>query len=273
MRQLLSLLTACLLAVPALAGCGAEDVDPAALAQAADATSRQGGMHMVGTGRVEAGGESIPITFEGDLELSGRAFRMTFETTVQGEEIAGEQIMKGTTFYMRMDPFEQAFGTEWVKMDFDDVADETGLDLGAMQRLGTQNPADQLAWLRATSQLERVGEEDVDGVATTHYKARIDLRRVPEAAPAGERADVERTIDRLVELSGMTTIPTEVWVDEDDLIRRQRMTMKQTKPVASTSTVDARFSDYGKRVEIEPPEGEVKDLAELMKKGLGQRSP
>ncbi|HEV3000754.1 MAG TPA: LppX_LprAFG lipoprotein [Solirubrobacteraceae bacterium] len=273
MRHLATLLTACLLAVPALAGCGAEDVDPAALAHAADATSRQGGMHMTGTGRVETGGKSVSMTFEGDVDVANRAVRMTFEATAEGQDVSGEQVMKDTTLYMRMDAFEQAFGTEWVKMDLEAVGEEAGLDFGALQQLGAQNPADQLAWLRATSELERVGEEKLDGVETTHYKARIDVRRVPQVAPAGERAAVQRAIDRMVELTGTTTIPTEVWVDGRDLVRRQRLTMKQTKPAESTTTLDMRFSDYGKRVTIEAPEGEVKDLTELLKKELGRQSP
>jgi hypothetical protein len=266
---------AALLAIAAIAagatGCGADDVNPNVLAQAADATSRQKGVHIEATGTFEFQGQSIPMRLDGDTDLAGREARFTFSSEAAGEEISGEQILQGTTIYMRMDLFEQAFGTEWVKMDVQKVLEQEGLDFGGLMQLGSQNPAEQLAWLRATADLEEVGEEDVDGVQTTHYKAVIELRRVADAAPEDERDEVRRSIDRLVELSGMERVPTEVWVDDENLIRRQRMTMEQEKPQPSTTTLDMRFSDYGKRVDVDAPGGEVKDITDLTAESLREQ--
>jgi hypothetical protein len=274
MRRLLSLAIPCLLALPALAGCGADDVNPDALAQAADKTTKQSSVHIEGTGTGMAQGVKIPMTFDGDADFATKRVRMAFEGEAQGQEFSGEQVLDGTTMYMRMDVFEQAFGTDWVKMDLEEIGKEAGIDFAALMQMGgSQNPADQLAWLRAAADLEKVGEEELDGVKTTHYRAVVDLRRVADTAPAGQRESLRETVDSLVKLTGMTEAPTEVWIGEDDLVRRQKMTMKQTKPQPTTTTMDMRFTDYGKPVDIEPPSGKVKDLTEIAKQGAAEQAP
>ena len=276
MRRLLSLL-ALLLAIPfTAAGCGTDDVSPDALAQAAETTQAQRGVHITLDTTIEANGQKLRMAAEGDADFEQK--RMRFEMDMSGLVAAGEdvdadearieQIMIGTTLYMRAPMFAEELDADWVKMDLQEVLRSSGVDFGQMMQMSNASPAEQLEYLRATSDLENLGEEELDGVTTTHYKGTVDLRKYPDIVPRAERDNARKSIERLIEMSGgNSTFPVEVWVDGKHLVRRQKMTIKQSKPIESTMTMDMRFSDYGKRVDIRPPEGEVKDVTDLAKEG------
>jgi hypothetical protein len=66
-------------------------------------------------------------------------------------------------------------------------------------------------------------------------------------------------------------MPVEVWVDDEDMIRRQKFSMTMTTGGQKTKTaMDMRFSDFGADVEVSPPSGEVKDMTELASQGMKQ---
>ena len=259
------LVAAALAAVPLVAaGCGADDVNPDAVAQAADTMQRQRGVHMVVTGTTKTQGQTIPLRMEGDADLRNTRMRATME--MGGGLPQMELALDGTVMYMKMQGLKEALGAEWVKFDLKAVGEEMGLDFEQLMQLGQGSPAEQLKYLRAMADLEDLGTETIDGVETTHYKGVIDLRKYPDTLPEAERAEARRTVDKLVELSGDATTPTEVWIDEDSLVRRQKMTVKQKQPAESTTEMDIRYSDFGKRVDIEVPQG-AKDVTELAKRG------
>ncbi|MDQ3742655.1 MAG: LppX_LprAFG lipoprotein [Actinomycetota bacterium] len=267
MRRLtILLLSLAATAAPVAAtGCGADDVNPDALAQAADATRGKGTMHMTLGGTVEAQGQTIPMKGEGDADLKRKRVHIT--ATTAGQEV--ETILVDTTMYMRMPGFEDAFGAEWAKIDMAAAGKEMGIDFEQMMQLSSADPAKQLEYLNATSDLEKVGEEEVDGVTTTHYKGETDLRRYPDALPPEEREKARESIENTIELSGSPIIPMEVWIDDDDLVRRQKMTIEQKKPMEMTMNMDMRFSDFGKPVDIEAPK-DAKDVTDLATQGIRQ---
>ena len=266
-RRLIALLTtATLAATPiAVAGCGADDVNPDALAQAAEATQKQGGVHMTVTGTTRTQGQTVPLKMEGDADL--RDLRMQAKMEMGGGLPQLEMVMTGTVLYMKMDGLKEALGSEWVKFDLQSIGEEMGLDFEQLMRMGQSNPAEQLKYLRAMADLEELGTETIDGVETTRYKGVIDMRKYPDTLPESERAEARKTVDKIIELSGDATTPTEVWIDEDSLVRRQKMSMTQKKPVASETEMDIRFTDFGKQVDIQAPEG-AKDITELARKGV-----
>ena len=266
MSRIAALLATALLAVVPLAGCGADDVNPDAVAEAAAATREQGGVHMTITGKAETQGQTIPLRMEGDADLKNLRMQMT---ATMGEGIPEmEQIMIGTVMYMRMEGMEEAFGAEWVKFDLAKVGEQMGIDFDQLMQLGSASPAQQLDYLRAMADLEKVGTETIDGVETTHYRGEVDMRRYPDLVPEEDREEARRTAEKLIELTGRAKSPTDVWIDEDSLIRRQTMTMTQRKPVEMTMEMDIRYTDFGKRVDIEPPE-DAKDVTDLAAQGAG----
>jgi hypothetical protein len=267
MHRIVALLaTAALAVVPlAAAGCGADDVNPESLAQAADATRDQGGVHMTIESTINAAGQTIPVKMEGDADLENASAHIKTEG---GNGIPRmENILVGTVMYLKMEGMEEQLGAEWAKVDLAKAGEAAGIDLEQLMAGGQGSPADQLKYLKAMGNLEEVGSEDVDGVGTTHYKGEVDLRKYPDTVPADEREQARKTVDKLLELSGDATMPMEVWIDEDDLVRRQKMTMKQKKPQEFTSVTDVRFSDFGKQVSIEEPD-DAKDLTDIATQGI-----
>ncbi len=264
MSRLAAPLIAALLALVPLAGCGADDINPNALAEAAEATRKQGGVHMTMTGTVESQGQKVPLEMEGDADL--KSLRMHAKVKPGGGVPEMEQVMIGTVMYMKMEGLEQALGAEWVKVDLAAVGEDLGVDFEQLMQLSSGSPAQQLDYLRAIADLEKVGEEDVDGVGTTHYKGVFDMRKYPDAVPEAEREQARKSIEKLIELSGDATMPMEVWVDDDSLVRRQKFAMSQKKPVDMKMDMDIRYSDFGKQVDIEAPKG-AKDVTELAKQG------
>jgi hypothetical protein len=148
-------------------------------------------------------------------------------------------------------------GKEWLKLDLQQLSQSQGLNL---EQLNQSDPSQALDFLRgASDDFEKVGTEDVRGVSTTHYKGTIDLTKVAEDAPP----DVAEQYRKLAELAPSTTVPMEVWIGDDDLVRRIRF--EQGLGGNSTMTMEEEFYDFGADVDVTPPpEDEVVDLTALL---------
>jgi hypothetical protein len=277
--MLLALLALVAAALP-IAACGADDVNPDAVAAAAEKTSAVGGMHVTGKGTVEVVGQEFGFDMDGVMSAKGDRAKLTLDMSdmaasaggaLSEDDLRGEQRIIGKTMYMSFGMFEKAFGTKWIKMDLEKALAGAGMDLGQMQGLGGQSPAEQLKFLKATSDIEKVGEEEVDGASTTRYKGTVDLREYPKLAEPKDREAAEKAIDTLIKNGAPATMPVEVWVDDEDMIRRQKFSMTMTTGGQKTKTaMDMRFSDFGADVEVSPPSGEVKDMTELASQGMKQ---
>jgi hypothetical protein len=283
-------LSALVFAVLALAACGgagedaSEDVQPdAVIAQAADATVDGGSyrMAMVTDLTTEgAGNGPLSMSAEGEFDPDERLGHMTMDMSelAQGQAagpLKSEVIFDGLVFYMRM-PFLQQVQPglkEWIRFDLQALGQEAGLDFDQLMQLGSQSdPSQALAYLRAASDdIQEVGSEEVRGVETTHYRMTVDLARVAAAAPPAQREALQAQIDELIEKSRIQDVPTDVWIDEDGLVRRQRLTyenMAFAPGVHGDMTMTMELFDFGVDVEVEPPPAsQVVDLQELLEGG------
>jgi hypothetical protein len=268
MSRPLAVLAACVLAVVpvAAAGCAEDDVNPNALAEAAEATREQGGVHMTMNGTMEIGGQKYPLTMTGDADLQD--LRMRSKTEIGDGLPLIEQVMIGTVMYMKMEDFEESFGAEWVKFDLAKLGEEMGIDFEQFMQMSQTSPVQQLDYLRTAANLEEVGTETIAGVETTHYKGELDMRKYPDAVPEAERESARKSIEKLLEQGAAATYPVEVWVDADSLVRRQKMSMTQTKPLETKANFQIDYTDFGKRVDIEAPKG-AKDVTDLVTKEAG----
>jgi hypothetical protein len=216
------------------------------------------------SGTMSGGPASGTMTGEG--AFSGRQGQMTMDLSgLGGGQIAGqmEMVFDELVFYMK---FPEAIaqgmpgGKEWIKFDLAELGEQEGFDLQQMMQLSGTDPSQSLDLLRAAgSDFREVGEEDVRGVATTHYEGSVDLEKVAEQVPE-EARESYRT---LMELSGQSEIPVEVWIDEEGLTRRIRYEQK----LADGTTMDLtqEYFDFGTEVDVEPPpDSEVLDFTDLM---------
>lgn len=126
------------------------------------------------------------------------------------------------------------------------------------------NPLDSFEQLRAVdAPIEDLGEEEVRGTKTTHYRTRLDMQKVIEAMPAERRPAVGSSQAAL--FASMPDVPVEVWLDDQDRPRRQRMTFSVPADAASARpamemTLVIEAFDFGKPVVIElPPADQIDD--------------
>jgi hypothetical protein len=273
---------AVLAAIPALGGCGTEDLSPSAIAQAADATVASNGMKMQIAQTISVPGER-PLRLGGDgaIDPRNQRSRFTLRMTAAPDAAAGalgdsfrtDVIGDHLDVYTRSPQLATVLGKgkRWLKIDVAEVSKAAGLDLSTMTQ-SSQDPSQMLRQLEAVSgDVEKVGEEPVRGVATTHYRATIDFSRYPDLVPADERAAARASMRQLVKLLGTRTAPVDVWVDDDDLVRRYRQTMNLSIPGGGgrmSTQQQFELYDFGTSVDIDVPDaGEVSDMTDLVRGG------
>jgi hypothetical protein len=220
----LVLTTLAVLAV-ASAACGGVENEPN-LAQAIEKTESTGSSRFEIDGFESVDGKRNTIACEGEADYARERLEVECD---YGDLGRLELIAIGPTTYWRgtaalgigLD------GPDWAKDEGGEVARELSPD-----RL--------LSMLRAaSSQTERVGEEDVREVATVRYRLDVSCAKVEP------------------QLDCEGTTPVEVWIDEEGLVRR--IVLED-----SSESGTFEFYDFGVRVDIAPPPpDQVQDASDL----------
>jgi len=267
----------------ALAACGGSAVSlEAQVAEAAttttDAGSYRASFRLTMSG---AGGPSVSMTGDGLFDTRARVGRMTFDMGELGAAVGqdlGETdvVYARTAIFMRM-PFLQQLRPglkPWIKFDLERLAEQNGLDLGQLGQLQQADPAEALSYLRGVSgKVTEVGEERVRGVETTHYRMTVDLRNVVEQAPAAQRPEIRRAVDRVLRQTSVRTVPTDAWIGEDGLVRRLVVDyrgMALAPGQQGRVRVATELYDFGVEVDVEePPASATTDVQDLIASGEG----
>ena len=272
-----------LLLVLALAACGSQEASSPAevLDQAAENMEAAGSMRYTLDATIQSrdlGGKPIPFRGGGvstvdderglmTLDLApmfkaaiaqeaGSLERAFFETLFgDPEDWRSEFRYVGDQGWMRVPGLTDLVGGKpWIELsDIDEP--ESGLDLALAG--SPDNPAALLPYLRSLGPVEEAGSEQIEGRETTHYRATVELERVPDHAPADKREELRRQIERTIQQTGQRTVPFDVWVDEDALPRRMRFVdvsppgEDEQYPTTWRATID--ILEYGVPVEVEPP--------------------
>lgn len=179
----------------------------------------------------------------------------------------GLMILDGSAVYMRI-PFLNASlpGVKpWLKLDLDRSARSSGLDFSGFLQLGRGgDPTQTLRYLRAAGDVKKVATETVRGVETTHYHATIDLEKVPSTVRPADRARTRRAVRRLEQVTGLRSLPVDVWADAQDRVRRLRIDEALNLGTGTAEmTVDSQLYDFGVPVEVTPPP--ASDVTDLTK--------
>ncbi|MEZ5098741.1 MAG: hypothetical protein R3C15_02830 [Thermoleophilia bacterium] len=232
----------------------------------------QGDLTLTGEGAVDYASQTGVLT----MDLSGAGgLGLPIGT---GEDASIDIVYDPTAVYMRIPALGQALGSDrpWLKMDLASLAAAQGLGGGQLSQFGSSDPTKALEFLRgASDDFAEVGQEDVRGVAATHYRGTVSLDRIPDTVPAEQRAALEQQL-AVLKQSGVSSIPMDVWIDGEGRVVKltQQLTLTPagtTEPQEASTTVE--LYDYGTDVSVEvPPADQVTDLTELLA-GLGQGLP
>lgn len=218
---------ALLAAAVAVSGCGGSSVgqvlDP--VARAASATSHTPGYRMRATVSVTTPQSTVHMTMAGAVDSARHAGSITERLQVLGHALTERALFRGSTFYVRVPDVPGAAvamarltgGKPWLRFDLSSVLG--GMSLGSMPT-GT-DPAQFVDYLRAvSSRTQRLGTATIGGVPTIHYHVIVDLDRYARLAPAADRSSIRRGIALLESQIGSHTLPMDVWVDSDRMVRQ-----------------------------------------------------
>jgi hypothetical protein len=238
--------------LPLLAACGSsgssssarEHMTPIAYVKSSAAKTAQAkSEHAALDGTVDVAGQAATVSGEGDFDNTTHQGSMHVDFNVAGLTGAIDEVLDGTTIYMKSPLFADGLpkGKTWLKLDLAKVGASKGIDFSALL---SQNPAQALAQLESSGSVKKVGDETIDGVETTHYTGRIDPKKLPQGA-------------KIQALTGAKYAPYDLWIGKDDgYVRRMRLGYSllpagATKREAIEMTMN--FSDFGKPVSVSVP--------------------
>lgn len=224
-------------------------------------------------------GQADPMTFtmrgQGVMDFSGAASSMAVEMLGMG---SFEMRQVENTVYVKMpEDFvaQMPDAKPWMEMDLDAMYEQqTGSVPGQMEMGDAQDPTRQLEYLRGVSDsVEKVEMESVRGTQTTRYRATINLKK----AAAEEGAEARKAHDEMTRQLGASKFPVEVWLDEQNRIRRYALDMTVPMPenAASPSAsgedatmrtqMVAEYYDFGTSVNVQaPPPDQTMDGSKLL---------
>jgi LppX_LprAFG lipoprotein len=209
--------------------------------------------HVTLKGSLTVGGTLVTIDGTGDFDNAGKRGSMHADFSAGGLSGTLDEVLNGTTIYLRSPLLTSNLpkGKTWLRLDLQKAAPK-GVDLSA---LATQSPTKLLSQLQASGNVTKLGDETINGAATTHYRGKLDASKLPNVA------------------ANATYGPLDVWIGKDDGYVH-RIHTAYTIKVASASpqsiAVTVDLSDFGKSVSVSvPPASASADRTGQAIPGLG----
>lgn len=225
--------------------------------------------------------ESIELTASGITDFAGGRSEVDIDMSAMFEQFADllpegpgraqvaamfsgglRQIQDGTVLYQCGAMYEQFAGAECIRIDLEEVP---GFDA---TQLGGASPADAAALLESLQgtdgEVEEVGEEDIDGVRTTHLRGSFTLAAAIDELPADAAEEMQAAYEQMgLEGAFDDEQQIDVWIDDQGRVRQLRQDLGFGGDDGFGAIVEVRYSDFGTDVEIELPEDFV-DGSELL---------
>jgi hypothetical protein len=265
-------------------GCGATSATLDPVAQAAEVTSHVGGAHLAVSIEASGSGLSQPFviggqgffnyrTQEGTLSLDATSLPANVAAILPSGPLHIEEIFKSSTIYLGSPLLAGRLpsGARWIKLDIGRFAQAIGFDLGQLSG-GQSNPALFLQYIKAIAGTpEPVGRELVRAVATTHYRAAIDLGKVAGVLSPDSSGQLRVALAKLTAQLGTSTLPVDVWVDDQHLVRRIQIALAPAAAApAPRVSVTLELFEFGPTPSLKAPaQNEVFDATQAALSGLG----
>lgn len=185
-------------------------------------------------------------------------------------------LMTRDAMYMNMGPAmaSELDGKTWAKVDLAALDKSGKAGSGKLQEMldqaadGQNNPAAQVAALQKSGDIREVGQETVDGVATTHYAGTVDLLELQKnsAESMGLSAKDYQQLLQTYKKAGATKSTIDLWIGADGLPVKQNVTMRiKADGQTAKMTMAFKYSDWGTKVDVTPPPAsDTKDITQKM---------
>jgi hypothetical protein len=258
--------------VVGLVGCGGDTLSLDPVAEAATKTADSGSSRVEFTVSMKFAGESIDMSGSGAFDYRESLGSLTYRMELPG--LGDERMdvrMVGTKMFLRMPGAlggeALTGGKEWLGFDLGKSLSTAGL--GNFDFTRQQDPAQTLRYLRAAStDVSEAGSAEVRGVETTRYLGRMDFRKALVAGldelgmSAADQEKARQGMESMLEQLGSDSVPFEVFVDGDGLLRRLKMDMGTTIAGAELAMeMQMDYFDFGVDVDVQaPPARSVLDI-------------
>jgi hypothetical protein len=278
-RSLILLLVVAL----AAAACGESEVDLVSETQAAaESTVEEGTAGVAFT--TEVMGQTA--SFEGAFDFDERRAQLSADGAsfgFPGQLDVVFDYADGAVMYLAVpdDLRSQLGGKSHLSIDMADAMAQAGIDADLGEIIGAQSsdPTSGLTVLRGASEVEELGTEEVRGTETRHLRVTVDLDKMVEESPEAVRDDMQT----LRELYTKDSVVVDVWLDDDDRVRRYTQTTDYddlelpgdaSQTMAGQSmTITTEYFDFGREVDISLPDpADTASMADLLQ-GQGSTAP
>lgn len=258
LRRTVAALALSATAVTGLAACGSDDEPTPAAASAGSAATTTGPVDAVQlasamtsayedvtSARVSLSVEGLPgggVSAEGVASCDGESPAVDLTMDAMGQRIE-LRVVDGVVYVGGPLAAMLGGGSPWVGLDLSSV-DLSSLGLDPNGMTGSFDPEQLVATLGSAAEVERDGEETVDGETLERYTVTLDPSALAELVPQAAAA--------------LPTEPVEQTVLLDDADRLRELRMDLPLPTGETATLTLRMGDYGTDVTVEaPPAGDV----------------
>jgi hypothetical protein len=254
------------------AGCGSGggtlSLDP--IASAATKTQQTGTYSFDYTASMQVLGQQFSFSGNGQSDTTNGHMQMTMDFTGLPAQLTqngstAEVVLADKVMYLKL-PFLSGMlpgGKQWMKVDLAAAARRAGTTLGSFGQL---DPQQWLQQLLASSDTQKLGTDTVQGEQMTHYRTTIDPSKLTANVPAAQRTRVREAMKQI----GMSTIPVDVWVDGQGLLRQESLSLTLGQGLENaTMKMTFDLHDFGEPVKVEvPPADQVFDALSALKGGL-----
>ncbi len=242
--------------------------------RAADVTSQAPGFKLSGYGTVTVSGAqrvTVGMSMAGSFDRRDRQGSLTAVAHAAGRQIRIRELISHFTLYMGADALPtlstMTGGKPWIKLNISGAIPGGGLS----SLPTTSDPAQFVEYLKAVStHTTKLGTATIRGVRTTGYRAIVDLNRYPGLVAPAQRNGVRRTIKTLEATIGSDSMPLEVWIDGNHLVRREHVAFTEcVSQLHESINLTTDLYDYGPQPKPRiPPASQVYDATPLASAAL-----
>jgi len=259
-----------------LTACGGDALALDPVANAAAKTVESGSSRVEFTVAMKVGADSVGMTGSGAFDYQEARGEATYQMQLpMFGEVGMDMRLIGTKVFVRLPEALASAGLtggrEWASVDVGTSLERAGL--GGLDFTQQQDPAQMLQYLRAASTgVTEAGSAIVRGVETTRYRGELDFRKALDAgidelelSPA-ERRQAQQGMEAMLEQLGAKSVPFEVFVDDDGLLRRMTMDLNmEMEGERVTMAVQMDYFDFGTAVNVQaPPASDVFDATGVL---------
>ncbi|MFD6530356.1 hypothetical protein [Streptomyces sp. NPDC060184] len=199
----------------------------------------------------------------GDITMKYDGGAMAENLQKMGSDGTMRAVYLKDAYYANMgDVFAQAIGGKhWIRYGYEDLAAVAGASGEVLKdQMQGNTPEKGVEPLLASGAVKEIGEENVRGVAATHYSGVVDvaaLSRTSTNLDAEQLKELKEQLDK----SGITTETIDLWIDRNDLLIKASTSADTANGAMKTTSF---YSDYGTAVSaVKPDASDTVDFKEI----------